>query len=522
MNDITVMKKIFVHILAIAAVSLALGLLTQAILPVGEFWRGTAAGFLLLFLTLTVVYTVWRAAGRGKLLAWLMVLAFILRFGSAIFLVWGLPQFGYEETPQQAGFVFQDAFQREVSAWELAQSGDSLAKAFSNEYKADQYGGLLAMDAFIYRFISPDAFRPILITILTSAAFSLSLPFIIGFLERMSGRRAALIGGWVFALYPEGILLGAAQMREPFLILFFTILTWSTLQFLDRRRLSLAIPLFFSSVVSLFLFSSRVAIPLLGIILALVWVMESGRIKKTWLKGAIWIGILGLILGFGWIYRDWLSEVVSWDARLTLIASGRIQYELESLPGWLHLPFIIFYGIFQPVLPAAIAAPAPLIWWVLGIFRALGWYAVIPLLGYAFIRVISLPSSWKKRLLIVMIGFVWAWVFIASARAGGDQWDNPRYRTIFLPWIAILVGWAVSFAKEMKDHWLGRVLLIEGIFLAFFTEWYISRYYPVIPRMKFWLMILLILVLSLIVFIFGWLRDKRREQTNLTDDKDII
>jgi hypothetical protein len=84
--------------------------------------------------------------------------------------------------------------------------------------------------------------------------------------------------------------------------------------------------------------------------------------------------------------------------------------------------------------------------------------------------------------------------------------------------MAVIAGWAVNFAKEKQDRWLGRVYLIEGIFLAFFTEWYISRYYPVIPRLDFWVMILLILILSTAVIIYGWLRDKRRSQVILTED----
>lgn len=503
----------------IAVGGFILSLLTQAILQVGDFWKGTIAAFIILFSAMVVLYTAWRAAGQGKALAWMMILTFVLRLGLGIFLTWGLPLFGYEEAPQQAGFVFQDAFRREASAWELAQSGDPLTKAFSNDYTADQYGGLLAMDAFIYRYISPDAFRPALITILSASSFALSLPFITAILSRLFGKKAALWGGWLLALYPEGILLGASQMREPFLILFFTILTWSTIQFLDRKRLRLAIPLFIYSGINLFLFSFRVAIPLFGIILAWVWLMESARIKKGWLKGIGWIVIIGTIIGLGWFYQDWFREIIAWDARLTLIASGRIQYELESLPSWLHFPFIIFYGIFQPVLPAAIAAPAPWIWRGLAVFRALGWYALLPLLAYALIRMISLPSSRKKRLLMFMILLTLAWVIIASARAGGDQWDNPRYRTIFLPWMAVIFGWAVDFARERKDRWLGRALLVEGIFLAFFTEWYISRYYPVIPRLDFWLMSILIFVLSLGVIIYGWLRDRKQKKKNRESSK---
>ena len=522
MNEKTLMKKFLTPISLILITSLILGVFLQIILPAGDFWKGTFAGSSLFFLVTTLLYAVWKGSGRGKKLAWMMVLAFAFRLILGIFLTWGLPRFGYDVEPQQAGFVFQDAYQRERSAWELAQSGDPLIQAFSDEYETDQYGGLLAMNAFVYRYISPDAFRPVLITILTSAAFALSLPFLTGTIGRLFGERAALWGGWIFGLYPEGILLGASQMREPFLILFFSLLTWSTIKFLDRKCLKLSIGLFIGSAIFLNLFSIRVGIPILGIIFALVWVMESARIKKSWLKAIIWLALLGVILGFGLLYRDWLREIVEWDARLTLIASGRIQYELESLPSWLHLPFIVFYGIFQPVLPAAVAAPAPFIWRGLAIFRALGWYAIMPLLAYALVRIIGLSSSRKKRLLTVLIIFAWAWILIASARAGGDQWDNPRYRTIFLPWMAVIAGWVIDFVKEQEDHWLTRILIIEGIFLAFFTEWYISRYYPVIPRLDFWVMILLILVLSMGVIILGWLQDKRRAQAVLTEDEDSL
>jgi len=492
--------------------SFAFALLLQVFLPFGDFWKGTFAAFYLFLFVTLLLYLAWRVSGGGKKLAWMIVLAFILRLGLGVFLSLGLPQFGYDEAPQQAGFVFQDAYIREASAWKLAQSDDPLTIAFSNDYTADQYGGLLALDAFVYRFISPDAYRPVLILILTSGAMALGLPFLLKTVRRSFGENAAAWAGWLFALYPEGILLGASQMREPYLILFLTSLTWSVAQSLDRRRLKLAIPVMIASAVALFLFSYRVALPITGIILAWVWVMESAKLKQSWLKGLIWLLAFAALGGIGWFYRDWVQEVISWDARLTLLASGRIQFELESLPAWLHFPFIVVYGIFQPVLPAAIAAPAPWIWRSLGIFRALGWYALLPLLAYAFVRILRLPASSKKRWLVLMIFFVWVWVFVSSARAGGDQWDNPRYRTILLPWMAITSAWVINFVKETKDRWLGRALLVEGIFLAFFTEWYISRYYPVIPRLDFWLMIVLILLLSFLVIFLGWLKDKKQKK----------
>ena len=47
--------------------------------------------------------------------------------------------------------------------------------------------------------------------------------------------------------------------------------------------------------------------------------------------------------------------------------------------------FIAVYGIFQPVLPATIINPTVLIWKGLGFLRALGWYAILPLLILSFV-----------------------------------------------------------------------------------------------------------------------------------------
>jgi len=72
-----------------------------------------------------------------------------------------------------------------------------------------------------------------------------------------------------------------------------------------------------------------------------------------------------------------------------------------------------------------------------------------------------------------------------------------------------LAAWAISWARARQDRWLGRWLLIEGIFLGFFTEWYISRYYSFIGNLPFWLMVLLIIVLSAGVLVGGWLWDRK-------------
>jgi hypothetical protein len=70
-----------------------------------------------------------------------------------------------------------------------------------------------------------------------------------------------------------------------------------------------------------------------------------------------------------------------------------------------------------------------------------------------------------------------AWVLVVSIRGGGDMTDNPRYRVLFLVWMALVAAWAVPYALARRDPWFWRWLLVEGIFLGFFTQWYFSRYF---------------------------------------------
>lgn len=519
MSKRTFAEKVYYHLGLILVGSFGMGVLIQVLLPMGDFWTGLFVISLSIFMIACVLYLAWKKAGASKALAWMIFLAFILRLAYGVFLAWGLPRFGYDERPQRAGFVFEDAYLRDRSAWRLAQSDKPLSRAFSDDFGVDQYGGLLAMSSFIYRYISPDAVRPVLSVILAAGAMALSVAFLMVSLRGKVNPNAALWAGWTLVLYPEGILLGASQMREPFMILFFTMMFWAASRWLDRKKIKTAVIVFVFSALSLLLFSSRVGLPMIGVVLLWVWVVESSAWKNPWLKIAVWILIAATVLFGLWYMRDWVDAVLHWDTLQTIILSGRVQFHLDNLPGWLHFPFIFTYGLLQPVLPAAIAAPAPWIWQSLGIFRALGWYFLFPMLAYALIRVWRLTPGIKRRSLIVFVLIVWLWVFVASARAGGDQWDNPRYRTIFLPWMAIVAAWAIGFAKQTKDRWLGRAFLIEGIFLLFFTQWYFSRYFPVIPRLELWAMVGIILLLSLAVLVGGLLWDRKHPNESLTEDR---
>ena len=508
-----------IHLGIIFMASLIGGAVFQMILNVGGFWQGFWAASLLFFLSGAAMYLLWRWVGAQQALAWMMLASFFVRIILGIFLTWGLPRFGYDEPPQRAGFVFFDAFRRESQAWTLSQSGDSLLRAFSDDFATDQYGGMLSLSAAIYRFLSSDAFRPGLVLIVVAGAFSLSIPFIVAFLRRWFNVRIALIAGWIIALYPEGVLLGASQMREAFFILAICMLLWSAGKWLMRERRNHVYIASIVSILLLLLFSFRVAISAFGFTLIWMWFeWTSNKAQKSWrILRWIVLVIVTMIVLVG--LRGWLVEAAHWDTLQTLRASGRLQFHLADLAYWLRSPFIWAYGILQPLLPAAVFHPAPWIWRGIAIFRALGWYMMLPFLGYALFSVWKLPADAKKRFLVVAIIFIWIWIVISSIRAGGGQWDNPRYRTIFLPLMAALSAWSIYFTQETKDKWLARILLIEGIFLGFFSVWYVGRYYRLLPILPFWLIIVAIIILSIVVILVGWITDRKRSRGVLPNHK---
>jgi hypothetical protein len=101
-------------------------------------------------------------------------------------------------------------------------------------------------------------------------------------------------------------------------------------------------------------------------------------------------------------------------------------------------------------------------------------------------------------------------VVISAVRAGGDMWDNPRYRTIFLPWMALLCAWGVQWARQHKDAWMRRIILLEGIFVAVFTSWYVSRYFRLYKKLFFWQNVVVIVILAALVIILGFIWDRWR------------
>jgi hypothetical protein len=361
-----------------------------------------------------------------------------------------------------------------------------------------------------------------LLILLSAIVATIGMPFFWRAAQQAFGEKVALTAGWILVLYPESLLLGGAAMREPYLITFGAISLWGFVewQFNHSRRGFMWLGL---GLVGMLLVSPAVALATLVILVGWWWMAhEHGRF--SWIMFFISVGIflVGLVLLAGALNRQgncgggplgvieaWFSESVRWVVLQLKRDSGWVQKLLDEMPEWLQLPFVTVYGIFQPVLPAVFVEPTTLTWRVIGIFRALGWYLIWPLLLYALIAAWKNKDVRERRLWLWITIVSWLWIFLAALRGGGDQWDNPRYRAIMLLWQALASGYALTCFRARSDSWLARIFLVEVIFLAFFTQWYISRYYQIGEQLPFGWMVGLIIGSSLLVFLGGEWWDRR-------------
>jgi hypothetical protein len=263
------------------------------------------------------------------------------------------------------------------------------------------------------------------------------------------------------------------------------------------------------------------------IVILPVWFWLSGRqihLHWGWVAGAVGLAVVATLLLWLGLARGsfagasffetlgkWLKYTAYWDAYLTQRASDGLQPLFDALPESLHIPLVTVYGVAQPFLPAAVFAPGVWPMRALGILRGLGWYALLPLLLYS-LRPIIKTADRRERLPWLWLWLVsWAWILLSSFRAGGDQWDNPRYRVILLLFQAVLVACALLWIRQTRDRWLGRLLAVEGIFLVLFGYWYAGRYSGwSLPRLSFQLVMAIILFIGFIILVVGWLLDWRR------------
>jgi hypothetical protein len=489
--------------------------------------------FLLSFVLLTLSL---RWANTGKTLAWIVVLAFVLRLIVGMTLHFGLPVYGHEDADDKAGFVFTDAHRRDDQAWELALSERPILVAFTDKFAYDQYGGLLAFDAFVYRYLSPDAQRPLILMLISAFVAALGVPFLWKAVSQVVGEKVAYASTWIFAVYPESILLGAFGMREPYLLTFSALAFYGFVSGVREQapasdsthrasELSYSRVMLSLGLLGMLLVSPAVALVTLIIFAGwLFFTSERGNISWKVVFIFIAIFVIGLLFLSSSMNRsgefnstsplsvlnDWLRLAVKWNAYQIERDSGWVQKLFDEMPGWLRLPFVATYGILQPVLPAAIVTPTKLIWKLIYILRALGWYALLPMLILSFGAAAGQKSRMMRNLILWLSVLTWTWILLAALRGGGDQWDNPRYRTILFLWQSILAGYVWVWWRETRNVWFLRIIAMEVVFVMVFTQWYASRYFHLGGQLPFASMVALIVGLWGAILGASWWLDRMR------------
>jgi hypothetical protein len=515
--------------LIIAAVAVLLaGLILAALDSSSQLLTGWIAYTLLLCLAAVVMLWANKGLQVSSLISKIALSAFILRLGAGVALMILLPVAGHQTSEVSlAGYVFRDALIRDTQAWRLASSSGSLLSAFSGSFSGDQYGGMLAISAAVYRYVSPDSHRPALILILTALASSVGVLFLWKAAQGWLNEKVVLLAAIIFAFYPESILLGSSQMREAFVISSAAIAFFGVQQVHHHRKqgwvwigLALLTLLFFHPPSALTIF-----ITLFGL-----WLLER-RGRFSWKPVLIFLGILILALvtvisiwsslpslegtNPATIFFTWLGNNFSFQAHQLERGSGWIQKLSRQVVEGLWPVVVVSYGLTRPVLPAAIFDPAPLIWVFINVLRAAGWYALAPVLLYGLYASFKATAEPRRRQLIWLGLAIWAWIIIASANAGGDQWDNPRYRALFLTWQALVAGWAVWWAVSNKDPWLKRLFLVEGIFLLLLSYWYATRIFRIGDVYNIWPVVAGAAVIGALVLAAGWILDRRKRTSKL-------
>jgi len=462
---------------------------------VGFTIQGWLAYSLLVSISLLIIYFVWKfykKEGAGKALLVVALVALGLRVLMGVVLYRGLPVWGYDEKPQRAGYVFWDSYKRDTDAWSRSGMDQALTTAFTNPTGSDQYGGVLFISSSIYRYLSPDTQRPLLIVVVSAAVSALAVLFAWGFAASAIGDKAAMITAWIMALYPEAVLLGASQMREPFLIAALAAALYGYSR-IRKGELKGGITIVVASALILALPISPPFVIVIFAIVASAWFWEGlgiGRRKKWFvlaLLGVVVLAALALavrawagldaIAGSPWevVRAWWVNAGDRWRITLVSEQSDMLDTLLDRLPGSFQTPFLVLYGLIQPFLPAALIAPGAPIWRSIGIWRSLGWFLMLPFLFYgtwlAFRR-----KGWRS-LEFYLAALIWVTALISSYRAPGYQWDNPRYRVIFLVAQAALIAWTWVEVRQTENPWLKRWFVILSVDYLLVTYWYIGRYY---------------------------------------------
>jgi len=504
----------------IRGISIALILLALAL---GLAWvqsgftdlRGWASFGALLLLSSALLWGGWRAIsseGPARWLGGLMIGAALLRLALGIFWLLALPAWGNDNPVTMAGYIMADAYTRDTDAWLLAQSGEPLWQAFRGYSPGDQYGGLLFLSSLIYRFLGAGIHQPLLMIVLTSAVSALAVPFTWAAAQRLWGNKASRLAAWLITLYPEAVLLGSSQMREAFMIPLAMFVLWNIVRAHQTKQRRYLIWSLLALLASL-----PLSLPFAGALLVLTIItllaLNNWKLLK---KPLAWAAIGGLLLVAAALviylpeFHEWWLDSAKQQAYISLHASGWVARLFEHMPQWSRIPFLVGYGAFRPLLPAALVADGLPIWRGIAIWRAVGWTALLALVIYA--SYLALRHSQWKGVIGGLLLVVWTFILIASFRGGGDMWDNPRYRAAFSGVQVSLAAWALALQQRDADPWLRRLIGATAMMVLWFVAWYLRRYTPIATNIvEIWQIVGLGLASGALYAIWDWVRTKHSQ-----------
>ncbi|MDF1499280.1 MAG: hypothetical protein P1P76_02280 [Anaerolineales bacterium] len=493
------------HLRSRLSFQILIGLLGAALLGLllpfadghGLTFRAWSAYFTLSAPSIVVFLIVWSALRKNlNAPTWLVAVVFtawLLRLGVGFALNRALPDYGNgekAERAERAGYVYWDAYKRDTDAYDRARGDLPLIAAFTDPKVSDQYGGMIFTSAWIYRYLDTGQHRPTLPVTLFSALGALSVLFTWGFARNVFDERVAGMAAWVVALYPEAVLLSASQMREPFLMTGFAMGLFGYSQLRSEREKSGSFWLAISALMLILPISPPFLVPFILMLLGL-WFWETRRLPKAFWIVAPLIALLllaaGIFVAQSWagleaiggtpiqVITSWLDNLTA-QWRVTQVASQSDWMDTitDFLPGSLQVPFLVLFGLVQPFLPAALAAPGAPVWKALAIWRSLGWFAMLPLLIFATFWSLR-RDVWKSTTFLLVL-FIWMSALFASYRAPGYQWDNPRYRAVLISIQAVIIAWGWVAAKRSNTRLLRHVLILFGGSTLIFTYWYLGRY----------------------------------------------
>jgi len=472
--------------------------------------------FLLILLAAAAVgWMCFRIFAREDLprwLVWLVIGAAALRLALGAFWFAALPEWGYPNEIQQAGYVMFDPFLRDGKAWDLAQSDLPLTAAFQGYTSHDQYGGLLYLSALIYRTLGGPEHLPLQVVAFSAVVSGLAVLFAWGFARRLLGAQVAALTAWGIAFYPEAVLLGSSQMREAFTIPFGAALAYLLVRWWqDRRPADLLLFGLLALITGLITWAYLI---LLGVVLGLfllgLWLEQRVPIKLTLKQSLLGAGLGVLAVAAASYLWNILTRMSAFQGYLTERASGMMQAVYNRLPEFLHVPFMVGYGVVRPLLPAVLIEHGEsVLWRWVGILRSAGWTVLLALLIFTSIQVIR-KGDWFKSVGMLVWGN-WLMVLVASYRAGGDMWDNPRYRAGFAVFQLAVVSWALVQQRADQDPLLRRIIVVAVLLFGLLILWYLPRY-TAVPwssgRIENWLAAGVLI--GGLYWLWDWRRMKRR------------